>query len=517
MSRNSVVIVLVLTLLTGCGDHEHETHHHMQHSHTHHDGHVLEPIALTHYTKETELFVEFEPFVVNRPSTFLAHFTTLSDFKPVAEAKVHACLEYLKGKKECFSVEGTQFAGIFKPVAVPKYSGEVMLHITIKLENKKIVHSLGNYKVYASINHVHHEKHKHEEGGSEISYLKEQQWKVDFATEVVKKRPIRQASSTFVETQLPYNAQQSVSAPLSGIVVSASGMEVGSVVKSGDTVAYIVPALAHGEDTATLQFEYTRAHATLKLAKSENERIKKLYEQKAISLKRVEESKQSYEIAKAALASIEKKLLRLNPTGGDNGVALKSYIEGNIVDMHKFNGSYVHSGELLMQIADTSNIWLKAGIPQSEIDFIGKPTGIELIKTENQQVFHRGETAKLVYFSKLIDPKTRKAYAIFEVDNQKAHLRAGATFAAKVYTDKVREVVTVPQSAIISDNGEPIVFVQTGGESFERRLIEIGVRDSGNVEIHSGVETGERVVTKGAYRVMLSTLAPASVGHGHAH
>jgi len=201
----------------------------------------------------------------------------------------------------------------------------------------------------------------------------------------------------------------------------------------------------------------------------------------------------------------------------DNGVALKSYIDAKIVDISRFNGSYVQEGELIMQIGDTSRVWLKAGIPQSEIALIGQPTGIELIDTEDHKVFNTNESAKLVSFSDIIDPKTRKAYAVFDVDNTKAKLKAGSRFAGKVYTDEVKETVVIAQSAILNDNGENIVFVQAGGESFERRLVETGRSDSGYIEIRSGIQAGERVVTKGAYRVMLSALAPAAVGSGHAH
>lgn len=535
MSKILFFISLLFILFTGCDDHHHEEHnehyteyseashmdhndHHNEHpdsSDAHHDEDEIEPIAVTHYTKQTELFVEFEPFVVNQPSTFLAHFTTLSDFKPVAQAKVTACLKFLQGTQECFSVDGTDFAGIFKPVAVPKQTGDAMLHISIEQEGSNIVHSLGKYKVYTSMDNVPHEAH--EEDSSVISYLKEQQWKVDFATEVANKRQIRHASSAFIDVELPSNARQSVTTSVAGVVMSNPNMKVGSVVKPGDIVAYIVPTLAVGEDTATLQFEHTKAQSTLKLAKSENFRIQKLYEQSAISLKRAQEAKQSYEVAKAALLSIEKKLQRLNPTNNDNGVALKSSIEGKIVDISRFNGSYVQEGELIMQIADTSRMWLKAGVPQSEIAFIGKPTGVELIESEDHRVFNVDETNQLVYFSDIIDPKTRKAYAIFDIDNTIAQLKAGSRFSGKVYGEKENEAVIIAQSAIVNDNGESVVFVQTGGESFERRLVETGIRDSGYIEIRSGVEAGERVVTKGAYRVMLSALAPAAVGHGHAH
>ena len=55
------------------------------------------------------------------------------------------------------------------------------------------------------------------------------------------------------------------------------------------------------------------------------------------------------------------------------------------------------------------------------------------------------------------------------------------------------------------------------GESFQRRDLEVGVRDNGFVEVKGGVAEGERVVTKGAYVIKLASLSPASFGEGHGH
>ena len=49
------------------------------------------------------------------------------------------------------------------------------------------------------------------------------------------------------------------------------------------------------------------------------------------------------------------------------------------------------------------------------------------------------------------------------------------------------------------------------------RVLDLGIRDSGLVEVISGIVEGERVVTKGGYIVKLSSLSSASFGAGHGH
>jgi multidrug efflux pump subunit AcrA (membrane-fusion protein) len=78
-------------------------------------------------------------------------------------------------------------------------------------------------------------------------------------------------------------------------------------------------------------------------------------------------------------------------------------------------------------------------------------------------------------------------------------------------------MTTVPKDAVLMEAGRPYVFVQTGGESFSRRYIEIATRDGDLVGVRSGVKPGERVVTRGAYDVQLASAAGGLPAEGHAH
>jgi len=45
----------------------------------------------------------------------------------------------------------------------------------------------------------------------------------------------------------------------------------------------------------------------------------------------------------------------------------------------------------------------------------------------------------------------------------------------------------------------------------------LGVRNSGMVQVLEGISPGDRVVTKGAYLIRLSTMSSAVPAHGHVH
>jgi multidrug efflux pump subunit AcrA (membrane-fusion protein) len=86
---------------------------------------------------------------------------------------------------------------------------------------------------------------------------------------------------------------------------------------------------------------------------------------------------------------------------------------------------------------------------------------------------------------------------------------------AQLFSSGDKDAVLVPASAVQDESGTQIVYVQTGGESFERRIVQTGARDGDNISILAGVEPGQRIVSRGAYLVRLSRSMAAPVGHAH--
>ena len=86
-----------------------------------------------------------------------------------------------------------------------------------------------------------------------------------------------------------------------------------------------------------------------------------------------------------------------------------------------------------------------------------------------------------------------------------------------VLTGAPVKALAVPASAIVDDGTEPVVFVEISGERFERRPVQLGLRDRGRVQVLAGVAPGERVVSRGAYQVRLAAASGAIPQHGHVH
>jgi cobalt-zinc-cadmium efflux system membrane fusion protein len=118
----------------------------------------------------------------------------------------------------------------------------------------------------------------------------------------------------------------------------------------------------------------------------------------------------------------------------------------------------------------------------------------------------------------VVDRASRSVPVIFALDAPPPSVAIGQTVSLRVIGTGTQGGVTIPASAVVDDAGQPIVYVQAGGESFERRPVRLGSpREGGYVHVASGLDAGERIVTRGAHLVRLAALSPQTPGHGHVH
>jgi multidrug efflux pump subunit AcrA (membrane-fusion protein) len=125
--------------------------------------------------------------------------------------------------------------------------------------------------------------------------------------------------------------------------------------------------------------------------------------------------------------------------------------------------------------------------------------------------------SRVISVGRIVDPESRTVSVIFEMANPGGRLAVGQSVFIRLFMGSQPSGLAVPESAIVDDAGRPVVFVQTAGESFLRRLVRLGTRDSGYVGILEGVIRGDRVVTAGAYQIRLAALSPQVPAHGHVH
>ena len=81
----------------------------------------------------------------------------------------------------------------------------------------------------------------------------------------------------------------------------------------------------------------------------------------------------------------------------------------------------------------------------------------------------------------------------------------------------IQNALIIPTSALIEEHGKYYAYVQTSGEGFQKRALELGIKDGIYVQVLSGIEEHERVVIKGGYQIKLATMSGKMPAHGHEH
>jgi multidrug efflux pump subunit AcrA (membrane-fusion protein) len=123
---------------------------------------------------------------------------------------------------------------------------------------------------------------------------------------------------------------------------------------------------------------------------------------------------------------------------------------------------------------------------------------------------------KVISFGKSTSENASFIPITFEIDNI-GNIIPGSVAEVFLKSTAIPDALVIPSSALMEELGNFFVFVQTGGETFEKREIKLGGNDGKYVQVLSGLKEGERVVTKGAYAIKLASASGAIPEHGHSH
>lgn len=493
-----ILALLFSWLLTGCHSHDHPEEAAQTEAPT---------VSVTLYTKATELFLEYPQLVAGEEAKFLVHLTDLKDFKPVTTGKLVMTFTHQSGEKVTVTEEKPARAGIFTPTVKIGKTGKYKLEMNLTGSQVNDLITVDEVVVFASKKEFPPEK---EENAALVSFLKEQQWKIDYATEPVATQMMQSSIISTGEFIAKPESFSKVISPLTGIILvkkNANFPKIGAFVKKGATLLHISPTSDAGLNLQKIKSDYL-------LAGQELERVKLLYEKNAVSKKRLEEATSDYD-TKSAVYNALLDQVKLT----ENGFSILAPIDGYVESVFVSLGSHVTSGQELLSIINPARIVLKANVPAAKYEAADKAVDASfIIEGQDEELVLSKLRGKKVAISSSVNPANRTVPVYFEFDNPKRSIKIGMYAEVFIKTGKPEETMAIPESAIVDEDGNSTVYVLVGGESFEKRIVKTGVKDNGFVQILSGLKEGERIVTKGAYQVRLAALAPESaIGHGHTH
>jgi len=457
-------------------------------------------VVVTEWNDSTELFLEYPHLLAGEATgNWAIHLSNMKDFTPVTAGILTVSFLREGTVAESFTIDAPARNGIYLLDPVIPQAGRYEVRLALAGPQVSSLHILPEVEVWADRGGLPEEE---EEEGGGFSFLKEQQWVMPFAIEAAREAPVLsvvRASATIVA---PDGAMAHASAPIDGIAAANANRNapsVGERVSAGQVLVVLSPTADAGG--------FARARGDLERLEREAARAERLFDAGAIPERQFVEAVHDLEIARAEMQAIgggveEDFLLRV-----------RAPISGVIAERSFIPGGRVQAGSILFTIVDASTVWLRTQIPSSAGASIS--TNIPVYFTV-EGVEGTLQTTRPISVGNVVDPVTRTLPATFEVANAGGTLKIGQLARAMVPVGGSVTGISIPNSAIVDDNGTPIAYIQTGGETFERRVLVLGPGDASRT-IVEGIQAGEMVVTIGAYQVRLASLSGNEFAGAHAH
>ncbi|MEE2677588.1 MAG: efflux RND transporter periplasmic adaptor subunit [Myxococcota bacterium] len=264
-------------------------------------------------------------------------------------------------------------------------------------------------------------------------------------------------------------------------IVAEVFFEEGQEVAAGDPLF----RLRNGEQVARLR----EAKANLDLARGVFERTHKLLRQDAVSQAKRDEAAASLAVAKARveLAGVE-----LDRT------VIRAPFDGVLGMRQVAPGSRVDETTALVEIDSVDRLQVTFAIAEVGVLFARVGTPVELTVAPYPGERFPGE---VFFVSPTLDSSTRRLIVKAWVENTDRRLRAGLFARIHMEVDARENAIMVPEAAVVFDRRGTYVW-RVGDDMVVSKVpVETGLRRDGEVEVRSGLQSGDRLVTAGTHKV----------------
>jgi len=276
-----------------------------------------------------------------------------------------------------------------------------------------------------------------------------------------------------------------VYAEFSGILQDLRVKE-GQRVSKGQVLAKI--------DDGGLSSELAQLKTQATLAETTFERQKRLWEQNIGSEMQYLEAKTNYESMQNSVDRLQSQL---------DKTIVRAPFSGIIDDILTEEGEVVNPGQnQLFRLVNLKNMYVEADVPEGYLNKISEGTEV-LVEISSLDREFEGEVKKV---GNTINPSNRSFNIQVAVPNKNGMLRPNQIATLKLNDYTAKNAITIPENALLKNaQGESVVFIFQQKEGSEdnigvakRQIVKTGYTYNNNIEITSGLETGETLIVEGA-------------------
>lgn len=326
-------------------------------------------------------------------------------------------------------------------------------------------------------------------GGDDQSKVKEEPAPTVQA-QVTAIQPVETLSTTATPGTVVALESVKVASRLMGYIKDIAVVE-GQSVKAGQRLFTIDPLDIEGA-VAQARLGLQQAEDALKDAKADYERFEALYKDEVVSRQHYEKMKLNHDIAVSRVAQAKAGLDTAQ--GQLKYAVVTSPINGVVTQKLAMEGDIAAPGHPVVMVENPARLQVQTSVPEALFKTLKLGKAVQ-VKVDG---LDQPITAKVARLSPAADPMSH-TYAV-KLDVAASGLQSGA-FARVLFPTGSKLVLAVPKAAVLERAGITGVFVVDNDGLAQYRLVRTGAEVDGRVEILSGLNPGERVVTGNAKAV----------------
>jgi cobalt-zinc-cadmium efflux system membrane fusion protein len=323
------------------------------------------------------------------------------------------------------------------------------------------------------------------------------------------------------------NRTAHISSLLEGKVVEVRA-DLGQQVRKGQVLLVV-----HSPGFAQAKAAFFEAYAKLNLARKETDRARALLKGQAIQEKEMLRREAEYQGASAAYgvaesnlhsfgltqAQVEDLIRRYSGNTDDTRlddvaepyVDVTSPVDGRVIFKDVVVGEHAHPDKILLTVSDLGTVWAMLDAREADLPYLHAGSKVDI---RSSVYGDRAFEGRIQQVGDVVDEKLRTIKVRVEVPNPGLMLKPNMYIQGVVENVTAnRQALAVPEEAVQTIDGEPVVFVRESADLFSIRPVQPGDRLGANRAITKGLEGNETIVVGGAF-TLKAELLKGTLGEG---
>jgi RND family efflux transporter MFP subunit len=186
---------------------------------------------------------------------------------------------------------------------------------------------------------------------------------------------------------------------------------------------------------------------------------------------------------------------------------LRSPFSGYVLEKSVYSGQYLSPDQNLLTIADLSTVWVLGDVYEKDIPYVheGQSARMRLTAIPGEEF-----QGTIGYLYPSISEKTRTMKVRLQFSDPRMRFRPGMYAEVQVQRE-TNQALVVPADAVMDGGSVQYAFVVHNGTHFEPRLIKVGSSSDDWVQVLSGLNEGEEVVTSANFLIDSESRLKAAV------